>query len=198
MPMTRSVDATELELLPWDSDHFGFPVARLWGANLLGAVLRERLVMAREHEVHLVYWATNPEHEVPDWLLLEFSGRRVDQKATFERRLALGPDEETANPSPFEVSEIPPGQPSRRLVSLALGGGSSLSVSIRSTNPRRGLPSALRSLDHSLDHETACRCRLGDIPNRRSGQSPRLGHSFNRATQRERSVLIAIAKEARG
>lgn len=60
MPMTWSVDTMELELLPWDSDHFGFPVARLWGSNLVGAVLREMLRTAREKEVHLVYLAANP------------------------------------------------------------------------------------------------------------------------------------------
>jgi len=113
----------ELEELPWDSDHFGFPVARLRGANPVADVLGEMLRTARQKDVHLVYWATDPEHEVPGWMLREFAGRRVDQKATFACRLAPGADEEIAIPTSYEVSEIPPGQPSRRLVGLAWEAG---------------------------------------------------------------------------
>jgi dTDP-4-amino-4,6-dideoxy-D-galactose acyltransferase len=123
MPTARDVDTTELELLPWDSDHFGFPVARLWGADLAGDILHERLTTARDKDVHLVYWAKNPEHQVSDVLIREFAGRRVDQKATFERTLLADFQEETAIPCPYEVSEIPPGQPSLRLVDLALEAG---------------------------------------------------------------------------
>ena len=46
--MTRTENAIGLELLPWDSDHFGFPVARLGEQTSSGAVLREMLRTARE------------------------------------------------------------------------------------------------------------------------------------------------------
>jgi dTDP-4-amino-4,6-dideoxy-D-galactose acyltransferase len=123
MPATQDGDTNELELLPWDSDHFGFPVARLWGADLAADTLREGLTNARDRGVDLVYWAKNPNNEVPDALILEFAGRRVDQKVTFERSFLPGFQEDASIPYPYEVSEIPPGQPPHRLVDLALDAG---------------------------------------------------------------------------
>jgi dTDP-4-amino-4,6-dideoxy-D-galactose acyltransferase len=121
--MTWSQDTKELELLPWDSEHFGFHVARLWGTNIAATVLREMLRAARQQGVYLVYWSADPELDVPGWLLSEFCGSLVDKKATFACRLALVPHDETAIPSPYEVSEIPRGRPCRRLVGLAMEAG---------------------------------------------------------------------------
>jgi dTDP-4-amino-4,6-dideoxy-D-galactose acyltransferase len=123
MPVTRSEDMKELELLPWDSEHFGFPVARLWGMNIAATVLREMLRAARQQGVYLVYWAADPKLDVPGWLLSEFCGSLVDQRATFECRLELIPHDEISTPSPYEVSEIPRGRPCRRLLGLALEAG---------------------------------------------------------------------------
>lgn len=197
MPMTWSVDTMELELLPWDSDHFGFPVARLWGANLVGAVLREMLRTAREKEVHLVYLAANPEHEVPGWLLREFSGRRVDQKATFSCRLALGLEEEIAIPSPYEVSEIPPGQPSRRLVGLALEAG--VHSRFRS-DPRIPAEASRRLYEVWITRSTLRELADAVLVISRTGKadSPLGVITLSICDTTGTIGLIAIAKEARG
>jgi dTDP-4-amino-4,6-dideoxy-D-galactose acyltransferase len=123
MPLTWSEDTKELELLPWDSEHFGFQVARLCRTNMAPTVLREVLRAARQQGVYLVYWAADPVLDVPGWLLSEFRGSLVDQKATFACRLAPVPHDEIAIPSPYEVAEIPRGRPCRRLVGLALKAG---------------------------------------------------------------------------
>jgi dTDP-4-amino-4,6-dideoxy-D-galactose acyltransferase len=44
-------------LLTWDSDHWGFPVARLNGHQLTGDTAREALLWCEEHKVKCLYFA---------------------------------------------------------------------------------------------------------------------------------------------
>lgn len=197
MPMTWSVDTMELELLPWDSDHFGFPVAWLWGENLVGAVLRETLRAAREKGVRLVYWAVNPEHDVPEWLLREFSGRRVDQKATFACRLVLGSEEDIKIPSPYEVSETPAARPSQRLVGLALEAG--VQSRFRS-DPRIPVEAASRLFEVWITRSTLRELADVVLVISRTGEADNpLGMITLSICDTKGTIgLIAIAKEARG
>ena len=121
------VDTVELERLPWDSEHFVFPVARLRGPRLPTAELEAALLTARERAIQLVYWSADPRQQVADRLLREFGGLRVDQRAAFERTLDPVPEPVPAavmrNPDSFTVRELPTGRPSSELVELAIEAG---------------------------------------------------------------------------
>jgi dTDP-4-amino-4,6-dideoxy-D-galactose acyltransferase len=72
-----------LSLLSWDSEHFEFPVARIFGERLEEDHLSEILLAAQEQGVALVYWSTWSGRRLTADLLNEFSGTLVDQKVTF-------------------------------------------------------------------------------------------------------------------
>src|SRR5690348_15909031 len=104
-PTVEAATPLHLEPLSWDSGHFGFPVARLMGTVPDVEAARRSLQRARDEGVRLVYWASSPEHRVPDALLLEFSGRLVDQKVTFAVHFDhLGAEH---IPGQFSCSEVP-------------------------------------------------------------------------------------------
>jgi dTDP-4-amino-4,6-dideoxy-D-galactose acyltransferase len=115
------IDASvSLSRLLWDSDYFGFPVARIAPAELDDAALSAALRSAREQSVRLVYWATTPGRSVAAETLAEFGGMRVDQKATFARELQ--PEGETGTAS-FEVVEYPKAPACLRLLALSVSAG---------------------------------------------------------------------------
>jgi hypothetical protein len=72
-----------LERLPWDSEHFGLPVARIMPPTLTERELAQLLGSARQQGFSLVYWAAEPYHPVPDALLSEYCGALVDLKTVF-------------------------------------------------------------------------------------------------------------------
>ena len=76
-----------MTMLAWDTDHFGFPVARIETAgdpDLLSPLLHR----AMEAGVTLAYWHTPPASQVPDVLLARYGGRLVDRKVTYVSELA--------------------------------------------------------------------------------------------------------------
>ncbi|MFI5460830.1 MAG: GNAT family N-acetyltransferase [Isosphaerales bacterium] len=112
-----------LESLPWDSHHFGFPVARMMGLKLGELELREGLCSARRMKVKLVYWAADPGGNVPQPILDEFGGLFVDRKATFQKTLpALGPESDALQS--WRITEHPRTDPAVELVRLAVTAGS--------------------------------------------------------------------------
>jgi dTDP-4-amino-4,6-dideoxy-D-galactose acyltransferase len=113
-----------LRLLPWDSRYFGFPVARITGADLGDAGVSEALRAARARSVRLVYWAKTPGLSVSPEILQEFAGSLVDQKATFATDLAAqGRSTADAESSPFVVVEHPKGAASPQLLELGVRAG---------------------------------------------------------------------------
>jgi dTDP-4-amino-4,6-dideoxy-D-galactose acyltransferase len=113
-----------LDILDWDSRHFGFPVARIIAPDLDDVALAKVLGAARRKAAVLVYWATRSERPVSELLLREFSGTRVDRKATFVAKLPLVvPMPRGADPASFRLWEYPRGPACEQLVTLAIGAG---------------------------------------------------------------------------
>jgi dTDP-4-amino-4,6-dideoxy-D-galactose acyltransferase len=110
--------------LPWDTAHFGFPVARLTAACYDLEAARAALKLARKNGVGLVYWQTEAGEAVPEALLAEFAGRRVDQKATFQADLSIPePTRAADGVAGVCVREYPEGPASPVLRELALAAG---------------------------------------------------------------------------
>jgi len=121
MSTTLRAETYRVERLPWDSAHFGIPVARLRGAPSDEAALRQAVESAREAGIQLLYFAAEPEEKLPNTLLRELGGYEVDWKATFEAQLD-GHTEEASHQH-FVLSEYPAGLPCPRLVALAIAAG---------------------------------------------------------------------------
>ncbi len=111
-----------LESLPWDSQHFGFPVARIKGPELAELELRESLHVARRRGVRLVYWAGSADRDIPGSLLDEFGGLLVDRKATFQKSL-LSLDLERDDPISRRITQYSGSEPGFALLRLAVAAG---------------------------------------------------------------------------
>jgi dTDP-4-amino-4,6-dideoxy-D-galactose acyltransferase len=111
-------------LLPWDTEHFGFPVARVTETDLDDTSLSEALRAAARKGVRLVYWVSEPGRRVSPLVLGEFSGTLVDHKATFVARLPeTCPSDGDSQPATARVSVHPRGSTPARLIELALVAG---------------------------------------------------------------------------
>jgi dTDP-4-amino-4,6-dideoxy-D-galactose acyltransferase len=110
--------------LAWDTDNFGFPVARLVVPEGDLAAAADALARARQREIALVYWQTEPTVEVPRALLAEFGGSLMDRKATFAADLSAversAPDECAGD---LRIREYPFGKASDALQGLAVSAG---------------------------------------------------------------------------
>src|SRR5262245_12851948 len=119
-------DATRIGLtwLNWDSEHFGFRVARLSGADLDDAELDHALREAANQGVRLVYWSTDSQREVPEPLLRAAGGILAAHKSTYLandlRALAGRPQGERP---PFRITVVPKGDASVELLALAVAAG---------------------------------------------------------------------------
>ena len=131
-----------LEPLPWDSQHFGFHVARIKEPELGELELRQALVFARRTENRLVYWAADPRIEVPQSILGEFHGLLVDRKVTFRKTLT----HLRARQRFLDV--LPHCRASQERAQIRCGSarglrGSLLKIQTRSTSPRGIIPATL-------------------------------------------------------
>lgn len=117
---------SHLELLPWDSAHFGFRVARIVGPDASDECLRELLTAAASTDVRLVYWAATAGRPVSDSCIKEFNGLLADRKVTYSQTLC-------ANPLPPaglraerpRIVEFPLGPATPGLIELAIAAGQS-------------------------------------------------------------------------
>jgi dTDP-4-amino-4,6-dideoxy-D-galactose acyltransferase len=79
-----------LTLLQWDSELFGFPVARvegMVGTRELAAALDD----ATSSGIVLVYWFVPPGTNVPDELVARYGGKLVDRKVKYAAGVATLP-----------------------------------------------------------------------------------------------------------
>lgn len=71
------------QLLKWDSDFFGIPVAKILPDVLSVQELDFVISRMKEEQVKLVYWATNPNDEESQKSARYFHGFLADKKVTF-------------------------------------------------------------------------------------------------------------------
>lgn len=74
-------------LLPWDSEKFGFPVATIIPARLGSESLSEILGFLRQNGARLAYWASDSKHESSQEAASLNSGFLADRKVTYVRKL---------------------------------------------------------------------------------------------------------------
>jgi dTDP-4-amino-4,6-dideoxy-D-galactose acyltransferase len=122
---------TVLAPLPWDSNHFGFPVAKITSPHLGDAALAKVLTEARGRQFRLVYWLTSSSRSVSSSLLL--NGILADRRAIFQLDLPPSssngnrdvlPASEKAPGARWHIGKFPPIPPTRDLLDLAVSAGS--------------------------------------------------------------------------
>lgn len=112
--------------LLWDSKHFEIPIARIIPSELTDLELGNVLSLAKTEGFHLVYWATKPECDLPQTLLMNFSGLFVDRKVTFKKKLMPEPIYDCfveSLRSPLRVVEYNQFPPTEHVLSLAVQSG---------------------------------------------------------------------------
>jgi len=111
--------------LPWDSQHFEIPIARIIPSELNDSELRDVLSFAKSKGFHLVYWATRPECDLPPTLLMKFFGLLVDRKVTFQKKLMPEPISDSVEnlSSALKVVEYTQSQATELLLSLTVQSG---------------------------------------------------------------------------
>ncbi len=122
LALDQSRGGEYVEPLEWDSQHFGFTVARMHGPALDAGELDESLSRARRDRVRLVYWAAEPDRDVSPQILTEYHGVLVDRKTTYSRPLEAGETIPEQSPA-WAISSHHRAVPSRELLSLAVAAG---------------------------------------------------------------------------
>lgn len=79
-----------IQILPWDSNFFGFKTARILPGNLSQAELEQNLLALKSAGVRLVYWSSA---QPVSFNVTSLHGRLVDHKVTYSLELGkLKPD----------------------------------------------------------------------------------------------------------
>jgi dTDP-4-amino-4,6-dideoxy-D-galactose acyltransferase len=105
--------------LGWDSEFFGFPVARIEPSSLDDESLARTLKCAQAEGFRLIYWAAEASRQAPPQALSEFRGLLVDRKAYYETEaLDVSPV-----PPCLPVCELPRGPASPALIALSIASG---------------------------------------------------------------------------
>lgn len=103
--------------LPWDSEFFGFKIARLVPRRSGAAELRMHLEEQWEQGIRLVYWGSDPDDAVSQAAAAANQGLLVDRKTAFVRKL----DGFVVRPSErYETRSLPEDGWSDELASLAV------------------------------------------------------------------------------
>ncbi len=74
--------------LPWDSDFFGLPIARVAGSRLTPALWREAVNWLREHDIACLYFLADAGHRPTIRLAEEIGFSLVDVRVDMMRRLS--------------------------------------------------------------------------------------------------------------
>ncbi|SHJ08631.1 dTDP-4-amino-4,6-dideoxy-D-galactose acyltransferase [Hymenobacter daecheongensis DSM 21074] len=84
--------STGLELLPWDTDLFGYKVAELRPASAELAAVRRLIAEARQQQVRLLYWFIEPHNEQALAVAAAVGALLVDRKVTYLMAVPTAPD----------------------------------------------------------------------------------------------------------
>lgn len=110
------------EILKWDSDFFGFTVAKITPSQLGRDQLEGILCSLRRNNVHLVYWASDPYDEKSQQAALANHGYLADKKkyyvADLNKKIIIPHSETTSM-----IEEYTEAMPNKELISLAIQSG---------------------------------------------------------------------------
>lgn len=74
---------SRFQLLDWDSEFFGFAVARILPDKMSSAELGQTIASLKEHRVGLAYWASDPNDEESQKAARSGDGFLADRKVTY-------------------------------------------------------------------------------------------------------------------
>lgn len=114
--MASSISA---ETLSWDSQFFGFPVARIAPARAGENCLAQTLSELRSKGVRLAYWQADPEDKESNKAAERLGGLLVNMRAELSREVATGEN----GPSPDIIGSAVAPADRARLHDLALQSG---------------------------------------------------------------------------
>ncbi len=126
-------ERARLIALAWETEHFGFPVARLAAQDLDDDAVQNELEHAYRQKTRLVVVICPQPRFLPQELLARFAGSLTDQKVTFAR--ALGAD--VAAGVDGTIGEFTATEPTAELIDLAVASGvySRFNVDVRFPRP---------------------------------------------------------------
>lgn len=195
---TTAAMASTLQMLAWDSQHFGFPVGRIEHPTALTAELELLLRRARAERYRLIYWPAAENHPVSQFLLSEYCGARVDRRTVYaadlESLASIRADDLALN---IEIGEYTARTASSELLGLGIAAGSH-SRFFRDSRIPRGAAERL----YAIWTEKSVQRELADIVlvARHRGLHERLVGMVSCACRAQTGsiVLIAVAPSCRG
>ena len=108
----------DYSILKWDSDFFGFPVARIENPYLRGLELNNILSVLKKRKIKLVYWPAYSNNLISQDTIVRNGGIFVDKKITFYANIdsIKQPEERLVG---FQIESHDPSIPFENLKSLA-------------------------------------------------------------------------------
>lgn len=157
----------EIVPLAWDTEHFGFPVARLRTPGMSTEQIEARIVEAQRTGVEMLVVIVDAEQRLPDALLARFNGLLADDKVTFTRgldnfiRTPVSSDEILIEP--FDGSAA-----TQQLVDLSIASGEYSRFRVDPRFPRWAFENLYRLwIERSVRHELADVVLVARTPERR-------------------------------
>jgi len=186
-------DQPRLVPLGWETEHFGFSVARLDARDLDDDAVQSELEQARQTGTRLVVVTCPNERELPTGMLARFNGSLTDQKVTFVRTLAgESPAAETDTIAEYEAA-----QPTSELIDLAIASGVYSRFNVDARFPRHLFLDMYRIwIERSVRREIADAVLIDRDPACPGGMAGFV--TVNCAAGVGKIGLIAVAEAARG
>jgi len=111
--------SNKLEILDWDSNFFGYPVARITALSISNEHLANLIKEAKDKSIKLVYIFSDPADKNSANTINNSDAKLVDQKITFHIKI-ISP---VVNPIDSCIKEFESDQPSKQLINLAIQSG---------------------------------------------------------------------------
>jgi ribosomal protein S18 acetylase RimI-like enzyme len=110
---------TEYAILGWDSNFFGFKVARIIPDTLDGESLAKILSQMKNDGIRLAYWPTDPSHKNTQDAAKYLGGFLADKKLTYETDLGR----RIKKPTNYVIRNYNNPEPNAQLIRLAIQSG---------------------------------------------------------------------------
>jgi len=196
---------TEIVPLAWDTEHFGFQVARLRALGMSTEQIEASIGEARRSGIEMLVVSVDARQQLSDTLLARFDGLLADDKVTFTRCLADASSALTTELvarsaggcddiliEPFDGSAATP-----QLIELSIASGEYSRFRIDARFPRRAFEDLYRLwIERSVRHELADVVLVARMAGRRE---PLLGMITVSVKDAIGSIgLVAVTAESRG